>query len=274
MQKVFVAQHHPEAHFLCGLLEASGVAAEVRGEALFTTVGGAAIIPGAAPEVWIADPQQLSQALELIHRYAKGEPPEVLGPAWSCPACGEAHEPQFTACWSCGGARPAAPAGPAIRLASLADIPEIVRVTNMAYVVERFCIQGNRTDAMDVQSHMKGGRFLVIEDPSRAGTLVGSVYLAITAERGYLGILAVDPGHQGTGLAKALVTAVEALCREAGCSVLDIAVVNLRQELFPFYEKLGFVPTGTLPFPQPDKVLRPLHLIQMTKTLHPTPEVS
>jgi hypothetical protein len=67
---------------------------------------------------------------------------------------------------------------------------------------------------------------------------------------------------------------VEAQCRRAGCNVLDIAVVNLRQELFPFYEKLGFVPTATLPFPQPDKALQPLHLVQMTKTLHPTQEAS
>lgn len=84
MQRVFIAQHHPEAHFVCGLLEADGIAAEVRG----------------------ADPDQLRQAREIIRRYAKGEAPEATGSAWSCPACGEAHAPQFTACWQCGADRP------------------------------------------------------------------------------------------------------------------------------------------------------------------------
>jgi GNAT superfamily N-acetyltransferase len=158
---------------------------------------------------------------------------------------------------------------PRIREAGPADIPEIVRVTNLAYVVEQFCLQGQRTDASDVQARMNSGRFLVIEDAARPGTLMGSVYLAIRDERGYLGTLAVDPVHQGTGLAKALVAAVEEECRQAGCGVLDITVVNLRLELFPFYEKLGFVPTASLPFPQPDKVLQPLHLVQMTKCLGP-----
>ncbi|MDP1831431.1 MAG: hypothetical protein Q8K67_05185 [Geothrix sp.] len=36
MQKVFVAQHHAEAHLVSALLHARGIAAEVRGEALFT----------------------------------------------------------------------------------------------------------------------------------------------------------------------------------------------------------------------------------------------
>jgi GNAT superfamily N-acetyltransferase len=275
MQKVFTAQHHPEAHFLCGLLEASGIAAEVRGEALFTTIGGAATIPGAAPEVWIARADQLDRAREVLHLYVHGGGvPVAAGGAWRCPACGEVHEPQFTACWNCGTARPDAQAGPAIRVASPADLPEIVRVTNAAYEVEQFCLQGQRTDAGDVQARMQSGCFLVIEDTPGPGALVGSVYLAIKAERGYLGTLAVDPGHQGRGLAKALVAAVEEQCRQAGCSVLDISVVNLRKELFPFYGKLGFVPTATLPFPEPDKVLLPLHLVQMTKALHPATEAS
>lgn len=163
---------------------------------------------------------------------------------------------------------------PRIREAGPADIPEIVRVTNQAYVVEQFCIQGQRTDADDVQARMESGRFLVVEDEAGRSTLCGSVYLAITDERGYLGTLAVDPIHLGTGLAKALVVAVEVRCRLAGCTQLDLSVVNLREELFPFYARLGFVPTATLPFPQPDKALRPLHLVQMSKTLHPTQEAS
>jgi hypothetical protein len=112
MRKVFVAQHHAEAHLLCGLLETHGIEAEVRGEALFTTVEAASVIPGAAPEVWVLRPAQVPQALEIVRRFSMGEAfPDSSGPTWRCPDCGEPHEPQFTSCWKCGAARPSPVAG-------------------------------------------------------------------------------------------------------------------------------------------------------------------
>jgi len=161
----------------------------------------------------------------------------------------------------------ALPTPPLIRVATPADIPEIVRVTNLAYEVEAFCLLGARTDAEAVRSDMQEGQFLVLEDPVDGSVLRGSVFVSMAQGRGYLGTLAVAPDCQGQGLAKALVGAVEAHCRAAGCGFLDLSVVNLRRELFPFYAKLGFISSAVLPFPRPDKVLQPLHLVQMTKPL-------
>lgn len=162
---------------------------------------------------------------------------------------------------------------PSIRIAIPSDIDEIVRVTNRAYVAEQFCLKGDRTDAADVSLRMESGRFLVIDDPTRPGLLRGLVYLSVAEDRGDLGTLSVDPSFQGLGLAKALVTAVEDHCRREGCRFLDISVVNLRKELFPFYAKLGFTPNAILPFPRPEKMLEPLHLIKMTKPLCPTDDL-
>ena len=159
-----------------------------------------------------------------------------------------------------------------IRAATVADIPAIVRVTNLAYGVEAFCIQGQRIDAGEVQARMGSGGFLVIDDALEAATLRASVYTSLIGGRGYLGILSVAPGHQGRGLARALIAAVEERCRRADCDFLDISVVNLRQELFPFYARQGFVATSILPFPSPDRCLQPLHLVQMTKALGPQEE--
>ena len=161
--------------------------------------------------------------------------------------------------------RPSTPQ--AIRVAGASDIEAIVRVTNRAYEVEQFCLRGDRTDAADVGALMTAGQFLVVDDPTKQLPLRGSAYLSITETRGYLGLLSVDPTCQGTGLARALVKAVEERCRQAGCQFLDLSVVNLRRELFPFYVRFGFSPTTILPFPKPDKVLQPLHLIHMTKAL-------
>ncbi len=103
MLKVFEAQHHAEAHFLNGLLEASGIPAEVRGESLFTTVEGGSALSGMRPSVWILEDDQLEQAKVVIANYTTGVgvPKFSEGP-WTCPRCGEVHEAQFAACWNCG----------------------------------------------------------------------------------------------------------------------------------------------------------------------------
>jgi hypothetical protein len=107
MPKVFVAQHHAEAHLVTGLLQAYGIAAEVRGEALFTTIEAPSVIPGAAPEVWVANPAHVPLALDLIRRYSRGEAlPGSSGSNWQCPTCSETHEAQFTECWKCSTAKP------------------------------------------------------------------------------------------------------------------------------------------------------------------------
>lgn len=158
---------------------------------------------------------------------------------------------------------------PPIREALPADIPEIIRVSNQAYAVEVFCIKGDRTDVADVAYRMGTGAFLVI-DSEQPGRLLASVYMSFPkAGRGYLGILAVDPQAQGRGLSKRLLEAVEERCRQAGCAFLDLTVVNLRKDLFPFYAKQGFSASDVLPFPRPEKLIQPCRLVQMTKALRP-----
>ena len=157
-----------------------------------------------------------------------------------------------------------------VRVATLADIAEIVRITNSAYLAESFCIQGARTNEADVLQQMGNGQFLVIDDvQANTGSpaLLGSVLWSISGERGYLGMLAVDPQAQGQGLARILIGAVEQRCRAADCRYLELTVINLREELFPFYSAFGFTRASTLPFPAPEKITQPLHLVQMRKVL-------
>lgn len=154
------------------------------------------------------------------------------------------------------------------RRAAVADVPEIVRVTNAAYRVEDFFIDGDRTAAAEVQAKLGSatGGFVVIDAPG--GGLAASVYVERRGTRTYFGMLSVDPAHQGTGLARRLIEAVEAHARAAGSVALDIDVVNLREELPAFYARLGFTPTGTAPFANP-RATRPAHLITMTRPIAP-----
>ena len=101
--KLFEAQHHAEAHFVMGLLQTAGIAAEVRGDSLFTTVGCGPTIPGMCPIVWILEDPQQEQAQNILASYTTGEGITNYsdGP-WKCQHCGEIHEPQFASCWNCG----------------------------------------------------------------------------------------------------------------------------------------------------------------------------
>ena len=161
-----------------------------------------------------------------------------------------------------------------LRIATIDDSNAIVDVTNRAFLAEQFCVTGDRTDAADIRHRFATGIFVVIDDPSDRPGLQGSVFCSTENSRGYLGLLSVDPGAQGQGHSRTLVAAVEDHCRNAGCNFLDITVVNARDELFPFYAKLGFAAIDVLPFPVPERARQPLHLVKMTKPLLPPPQMT
>jgi len=155
------------------------------------------------------------------------------------------------------------------RVAGEADVTDLVRLINRAYLVEEFFVAGERTSVSQVHDRMtrSSSGFLVVDDPAINGRLAACVWVEWRGDRGYFGMLAVDPDQQGRGLGRSLVSAAEQQCREAGCRFLDISVVNLRTELPDFYRQFGFAPYGTAPFHDPGKLTRPAHLILMTKPL-------
>lgn len=156
---------------------------------------------------------------------------------------------------------------PLIRTATIADLNAIVQVINVAFLSEAFCVTGDRTDADDIRHRFETGVFYVIDDPADPARLHSAVFCSVANSRGYLGLLSVHPDAQGQGHARTLVTAVEQHCREAGCNFLDITVVNVRDNLFPFYARLGFAAFDVLPFPLPERARQPLQLVKMTKPL-------
>ena len=154
------------------------------------------------------------------------------------------------------------------RYATSKDIPELVRIINLAYRVEDFFIDGDRTNAADVKSRMDapGGCFIVV-DSDNVDTLAAAVWVEVHGNRGHFAVLSVDPALQGKGMARILIDAVEKHCRDAGCDALDLEVVNLRLELPAFYAKFGFSPNGTAEFTDLEKLRQDAHLMLMTKPL-------
>ena len=151
----------------------------------------------------------------------------------------------------------------ALRPATAVDVDAVTAVVNAAYRVERFFVDGDRTDADEVRSLLATGSFLVADE----GRIVGSVYVEIRGARGYFALLAVAPERKGSGLGRRLVAAAEDYCRAAGCTDVDIEIVNLRAELPRFYHSLGYAETGTAPFPEDTPTKQPCHFVTMSKRL-------
>jgi N-acetylglutamate synthase-like GNAT family acetyltransferase len=150
------------------------------------------------------------------------------------------------------------------RSAQPEDAESIARLVNAAFRPERFFIDEERTNPDKVRALLQKGKFLLAEE---AGKLTGCVYVERRGERGYFGLLAVDPALQRSGLGSRLVAAAEDDCRSAGCRVMDLTIVNLRTELPAFYHRLGYTESGTLPFPSDQHTNQPCHLVRMSKPL-------
>ena len=152
-----------------------------------------------------------------------------------------------------------------IRIATAADAPRITAVINAAFrKAEGFFVDGPRISQAEVEQHLAKGSFLVVEAGER---LSGCVYVELRGERSYLGLLSVDPASQQSGLGSFLMSAAENYCRDHGSRFMDIYIVNLREELPPFYRRRGYVESGTTPFPEDIVTKIPCHFINMSKAL-------
>jgi hypothetical protein len=97
--RVFSSWNFAAAHHARNLLEVAGIRSVVRNELLSSAMGE---LPPAECmiEVWVLRDGEAERARRLLESRADaGETP------WACASCGEAGEPQFTQCWSCGAYR-------------------------------------------------------------------------------------------------------------------------------------------------------------------------
>lgn len=151
-----------------------------------------------------------------------------------------------------------------IRDARRDDAEAVARLINTAFLVEQFFIERDRTNPDTIRGLMEKGKFLLAEDGTN---LVGCVYFDVSGERGYFGMLSIDPSRQGTGVGHRLVNNVEKYFRDASCKFSDLKIVNVRTDLHTLYHRWGYVDTGTAVYDDPTPTKIPVHFIMMSKPL-------
>jgi predicted N-acetyltransferase YhbS len=154
----------------------------------------------------------------------------------------------------------------AIRLATIEEADQVARIINAAFEVERpFRLRGERTSTEDVQRLMlDGNTFFVAE---QGGRMVGTVYVRITGNIGYFGMLAVDPTLQRSGIGSALREHAEAFCRQHGCSEMTLTTGDFRTELLPYYRRAGYKIVSTEPGSAEWSMRNEFRIVHMAKSL-------
>jgi N-acetylglutamate synthase-like GNAT family acetyltransferase len=151
-----------------------------------------------------------------------------------------------------------------LRSATEQDAEGVARLINVAFLAERFFIERDRTNPATVRSLMRDGKFLLAEE---GGQLLGCVHYELHGDRGYFGMLSIEPSRQGQGIGRQLVNAVEKYFCDSQCKFSDLKIVNVRTELHDLYHRWGYVDTGTAVYDDPTPTKIPVHFILMSKLL-------
>jgi ribosomal protein S18 acetylase RimI-like enzyme len=171
-----------------------------------------------------------------------------------------------------------------IRAATDDDLPRLLTLVTAAYrgdsarrgwTHEADLVSGPRTDLAMLKA--------LIDDPEGAilvaelrGIPVGCVNAKVLVggdevRTGYLGMLAVDPDQQGSGVGRRLVTCAEEFARVRGCRAITMTVIMDRSALIDWYARQGYALTGErAPFPDDPRFgtpTRPLEFVILRKPL-------
>lgn len=149
------------------------------------------------------------------------------------------------------------------RAATSADIPALIALVTSAYrgdasrvgwTTEADLLDGARIDAEGIQADLDRPRSTILL-AERDGQLVACAHVADVDGKGYFGMFSVDPAQQGGGVGKQLMDAAEAhAAREWKVAVMQMTVIDVRDELIAFYERRGYLRTGIKkPFPYGDE---------------------
>ena len=152
---------------------------------------------------------------------------------------------------------------PQLRPATNADLDALHALVERAYrgdsarrgwSHEADLLGGQRTDRNSLADSLRDPRQLLLIMLEQ-GALIASVTLTDKGSGlAYLGMLAVDPTRQATGIGRTMLAEAEAIARDQmGIVTMEMTVIAGRAELVAWYQRRGYVLTGERrPFPATD----------------------
>ena len=153
---------------------------------------------------------------------------------------------------------------PNLTVASDTDVPAVVSLINLAFrgrgndagwSIREEYIEGTRIteDLLREDMAAKPHARLLVSRTKEDG-LSGCVWLEPVHDGvWYLGLLAVPPQDQNSGLGRKLLHAAETWARRRGATEIQMTVVHVRSALIEWYRRRGYAVTGeTKPFPYGD----------------------
>ena len=152
--------------------------------------------------------------------------------------------------------------GLAFRAAGPGDIDAVVALVESAYrgdasrvgwTTEADLLDGRRTGRDDIEAILARERSQLLLGEID-GDLVACAHVMVEDGAGYFGMFSVEPGRQGQGIGNQVLAEAERLAREAwACASMRMTVIDIREDLIPYYERRGYVRTGIKkPFPYGD----------------------
>jgi GNAT superfamily N-acetyltransferase len=148
------------------------------------------------------------------------------------------------------------------RAACAGDVPAVVELVESAYrgdasrvgwTTEADLLEGRRTGADDIEAVLERPQSQILL-AERNGQLLACAHVAVEDDAGYFGMFSVVPRLQGQGIGKAVLAEAERLAVTLwSCTAMRMTVIDIREDLIPFYERRGYRRTGIKkPFPYGD----------------------
>lgn len=143
--------------------------------------------------------------------------------------------------------------------ASNDDANVLVDIINEAYSYQDKAKGEPRTNTEHLKKRMSETNFFVIQHHAN---VIGCVYLEPKDSALHFGLLTLSPEYRGKGIAKHIISAIEAYAKNNNYISLELDYMSLAPWLKKYYEKYGFSETGEI------QHWGTIELVRMKKLLH------